>query len=313
MSRIVFKRRSPTRGKSSEVQSQPSPSKNLPKTVCWSDLPAWMRDNEHILNGYRRELNSWYSCFASIFAYLHNETVNIHSHLAGAMLFIFFSATYDSWHFSGYESVRWPDYVVFSIFLASAVWCLGCSAFFHVSTAHSEKVAARCHAYDYSGIVVLIVGSFYPCIYYTFFCELHYQVFYLGTITVAGLGASYIVLNPEYAKPSHRGARTQVFIALGLCGIFPVWHGLVSHGFSKVCEELGFHWLLLSGALYITGALLYANRIPERFAPGKFDYFFASHQIFHFSVVAAALCHYTCILTAFNHWHSRTGVCIQVI
>src|ERR1700735_4598453 len=28
------------------------------------------------------------------------------------------------------------------------------------------------------------------------------------------LGAAYIVLNPEYAKPTHRGARTQVFIGL---------------------------------------------------------------------------------------------------
>lgn len=48
-----------------------------------------------------------------------------------------------------------------------------------------------------------------------------------------------------------------------------------------------------------------ANRIPERLSPGKFDYFFASHQIFHVCVVLAALSHYVCILTAFEHWHAQ--------
>ena len=52
-----------------------------------------------------------------------------------------------------------------------------------------------------------------------------------------------------------------------------------------------------------------ANRIPERFSPGTFDYFFASHQIFHFFVVAAALAHYASVLTAFGHWHRRLGEC----
>ena len=48
-----------------------------------------------------------------------------------------------------------------------------------------------------------------------------------------------------------------------------------------------------------------ANRIPERLWPGKFDYFFASHQIFHVCVVLAALSHYVCVLTAFEHWHAQ--------
>lgn len=52
---------------------------------------------------------------------------------------------------------------------------------------------------------------------------------------------------------------------------------------------------------------LSANRIPERVAPGKFDYFFASHQIFHVCVVMAALTHWFCVLTVLDHWHSELG------
>lgn len=127
------------------------------------------------------------------------------------------------------------------------------------------------------GRLVLTVGSFFPCIYYAFYCETHYQVLYLGIITIAGLGgiyasqdtrretslitdatagAAYIVLNPQYGKNTHRKARTYVFIALGLSSILPVSHAFVAHGFRALCIEMGFHWLLTSGALYITGALL---------------------------------------------------------
>lgn len=72
----------------------------------------------------------------------------------------------------------------------------------------TAQVAARCNALDYTGIVgrsalvastarwltgakwdpVLIVGSFYPCIYYGFYCAPHFQKFYLTLISSAGIG-----------------------------------------------------------------------------------------------------------------------------
>lgn len=70
------------------------------------------------------------------------------------------------------------------------------------------------------------------------------------------IGAGYIVLNPEYAKPTHRGARTMVFVGLGLGAIIPTTHLFFTHGFNKMVTEMGVNWLLTSGALYIGGALL---------------------------------------------------------
>ncbi|KAG8216869.1 hemolysin-III related-domain-containing protein [Butyriboletus roseoflavus] len=157
------------------------------------------------------------------------------------------------------------------------------------------------------GIIVLTVGSFVPCIFYGFSCDPLSQALHLLAIVSAGTCATYIVLNPEYAKPTHRGARTGVFIALGLCAAVPVTQLVTRHGAMKVFSEMGFGWLLTSGTLYIVGALIYANRIPERIAPGRFDYFFASHQIFHVCVVLAALTHWFCVLTVLNHSHSELG------
>jgi len=279
------------------------------RTLAWLEIPEWQRDNEYILTGYRRVQNSWEGCRASVFGYLHNESINIHSHLWGAVIFAYFLATFQSMYISRYPSTSWVDTFVFAIFLLSAIFCLAFSAVFHMSTCHSKNMLSRCQALDYSGIAVLIVGSFYPCIYYGFFCEPHFQIIYLLSITLIGMATAYIVLNPEYAKSTHRGARTKVFIFLGLSSVFPVVHTLVSHGLNKVLVEMGFGWLLASGALYIAGALIYANRIPERWHSGRFDYFFASHQIFHVHVVLAALAHYACVVTAFNHWHSDSSSC----
>jgi adiponectin receptor len=74
--------------------------------------------------------------------------------------------------------------------------------------------------------------------------------------THVSAGAAVVVLNPEYAKPTHRGARTSVFIGLGLCAIVPVSHLLLTKGFGHLLLEMGLGWLITSGALYISGALL---------------------------------------------------------
>ncbi len=61
---------------------------------------------------------------------------------------------------------------------------------------------------------------------------------------------------PAYASPAYRGTRTAVFVALGLCGLVPVSHALMTHGFATLEKEMGFTWLLVSAALYISGALI---------------------------------------------------------
>ena len=64
-------------------------------------------------------------------------------------------------------------------------------------------------------------------------------------------------------------------------------------------------YLLLQGALYIIGAGIYACRIPERWAPGRFDIWGSSHQIFHGFVLVAAVSHFIGLCIAYEYWHER--------
>ena len=51
------------------------------------DCPEFMRDNEYILGGYRIGFNSKRRILRSLFM-IHNESVNVWSHLIGATLFV---------------------------------------------------------------------------------------------------------------------------------------------------------------------------------------------------------------------------------
>ena len=77
-----------------------------------------------------------------------------------------------------------------------------------------------------------------------------------GDRLIVLLGAAFIVLSSKISKSSHRGARTAVFIVLGISAVVPVTHGLLTHGVYRMRHEMGLDWLVLSGALYIAGALL---------------------------------------------------------
>lgn len=50
-------------------------------------LPEWMHKDVHITHGYRPATNSFRHCYHSLW-YLHNETVNIWSHLATGIVFL---------------------------------------------------------------------------------------------------------------------------------------------------------------------------------------------------------------------------------
>lgn len=103
-----------------------------------------------------------------------------------------------------------------------------------------------------------------------------------------------------------------MFIAMGLCAVFPVLHGLKLYGLEQMQRQIGLFWVVLQGALYIFGAVLYARRFPESRYPGQYDKLGASHQIFHVCVVLAAASHLTGLLKAFDYWHGDAGrTCIH--
>ncbi|EOO00930.1 putative mpr-like gpcr protein [Phaeoacremonium minimum UCRPA7] len=205
---------------------------------AWDELPNWRRDNAFILRGYRPTSNSYWGSFTSL-GYLHNESVNIWSHLLGAAGFTIAGSFLHGVVAPRYESASESDIIVFACFFAGAFCCLGMSATYHAICNHSPDVAKWGNKLDYSGIVFLILGSFVPALYYGFFCSPRLLTLYLSMICLLGLGCLTVSWFEHFR-------------------VVPVFHGLKMRGFQNLDEQMGLRWVLLQGALYIFGAFLYA-------------------------------------------------------
>ena len=119
-------------------------------TVLWNDLPAWLQDNQYIHSGYRPASNSYRKSLASL-THLHNESVNIYTHLAGAGLALLAAVYAYGALRPRYEQATGQDVRVFACFFGGAVACLGMSAAYHTVSNHSERVARMGNRLDYLG------------------------------------------------------------------------------------------------------------------------------------------------------------------
>ncbi|KAL8400444.1 hypothetical protein RB594_000725 [Gaeumannomyces avenae] len=280
--------------------------------ILWDELEEWRRDNAYILGGYRRTSNSYRACAASL-AYLHNESVNIWSHLLGAVAFSAaglwllrrFSApavVVAAAHAAA-TAADGADVLAFACFFAGAFLCLGMSATFHAVINHSPSVAKWGNKLDYSGIVCLIVGSYVPALYYGFRCDPGLMGIYLAAISTLGLGCMVVSWVDHFRTPAWRTTRALMFVGLGVSGVVPIVHAVTVDGFAALDARMGLRWVLLQGGLYIFGAFLYAARWPERAFPGRFDIWGSSHQLFHIFVLLAAASHLYGMAIAFNYRH----------
>lgn len=276
------------------------------RVVHHNSLPNWLRDNEFLHKGHRMPSNSFIACFKSIFR-IHTETGNIWTHLLGMIAFIGISC-----YFLTRPSVeiQWQEKAVFSAFFIGAILCLGFSWIFHTVFNHSQRIGKLFNKLDYCGIAFLEMGSFVPWLYYSFYCRLGVKIIYLALIFTLGTTCIVVSLWDRFSEPRFRALRAVVFVSLGLSGVIPALHFIITDGFWVAVEKASLGWLCLMAFFYIFGAFIYAVRIPERFFPGKFDIWFQSHQIFHMFVLAAAFVHYHGI-TLIAHYRLTLGDCLE--
>ncbi|KAH8704463.1 hemolysin-III related-domain-containing protein [Phaeosphaeriaceae sp. PMI808] len=265
-------------------------------TYLWHEIQPWQQDNHYILSGYRPASNSYLTSWKSL-SYLHNESVNIYTHLLGALAFLITSAILYAVLGPRYETASREDVYAFSCFFFGAMACLGMSATYHAISNHSHAVAVWGNQLDYVGIVGLIWG------------DRGLMRRYWAMITTLAACTTVVSTHDKFRTPALRPFRALMFVLMGLSAVFPVLHGIQLYGVAHLRNSIGLDWVVLQGVLYITGAAMYAARVPEKWSPGKYDIWGSSHQIFHILVVLAATSHLVGLVKAFDYEHgSRNAV-----
>ncbi|EHY59097.1 ADIPOR-like receptor IZH2 [Exophiala dermatitidis] len=298
------------RAPSNAVHQQEVPKLRQKRVVLLSyeELPEWHKDNHFMRTGYRPISNSCLSCAQSL-GYLHNETLNIYTHLIPAVCYILGHVIVHRALNSFYPEATLLDHITFHCNVGAAVITLALSSAYHTLMNHSMHVSNLMLRVDYVGILVLILGSFFSGIYVGFYCEPLLRWTYWTMIITLSIVTSTLVLHPKLQGIRYRDHRTWAFILTALSGFAPIIHGMLLYGWKEMWLRSGMPYYLLEGLAYGIGAFFFITRIPESIWPGTFDIWFSSHQLFHTFVVLASLVHLYGVWAAFDWNYEHQRIC----
>jgi len=241
----------------------------------YDEAPEYQKTNPYIRTGYRSPQN-WSQCLRSVLS-LHNETLNIWTHLLGFLFFL----TILLWDwFAPPSRVTWQDFAVILTIISCYQLCMIMSAVFHTFTSHSQEASEFCLLMDLAGIGASITASYISGIYYVFWCSPSWCTFYLAT--VGGFILFGALARNHLNKEENKMSRLVYFVFFVVWGCVPTIHWVIMNGGVYNDEVRIFLpriiiMYLLSGVAF----LFYIAKFPEVFLPGKFDIFCSSHQWWH--------------------------------
>lgn len=241
-----------------------------------------------ILSGYRVPYQSWKYYIYSVFQ-LHNETVNVWTHLIGACVILHQLHGYFLEYDISTDSVL-------STLLAFGITCLiglTTSSVVHLVHAKSPHVHFVALMTDYIGATVCSFGTgvvaFYGLSEISFYKK--WENFYLPALTfVSYLNFVNLCLAKLwFGDDPHNMKRKYMFIVSmsfqGLLNMAPFMPRYINCFFDDTCEVASLNHLTLITLVFVLEALSFAAHQPEKTWPGKFDIVGHGHQIFHVLIV----------------------------
>lgn len=251
------------------------------------ELPKDRRENQYVLSGYRF-YKSKRDCLKSLFK-LHNETMNIWSHLLGFLFFSFLSFSLFQRKFPDASN---HDLLIFTAFCLASLLCLLCSSVYHTFVCHSaHHIKSFTATLDYIGITFLITASISTIVHFGFYCDPVSRNRYMIFSCLIGSIGVILPFFRFFDTKRYRPLRIGLFVAMAFSSIVPLLHLITVKGFMDSFEFL--KPAFFGSMMYICGVTVYAKRFPEKFFPGKFDFTgMTSHAIWHIFVCLGILFHY---------------------
>ncbi len=235
----------------------------------------------YISEGYRSNYELW-DAFLSLFE-MHNETMNIWSHLIG-----FFAVLYCGLNYlvpDVNSDLSTTEFIMFQIYIAAASICMLFSTMYHWFSCLSTSAHDALLILDLSGVALLVAGSYLPAVYYGFYClETAQKIHFIlaAFVLVMGLTAPWINIRINGVL-----IRPYILASLALIGIFPFVHWLVVTPIAAR-EELAIGYILVF-ILYGAGFGAWVSKYPEKWFPNNYfiTHFIPSHTVWHLCVFAA--------------------------
>ena len=204
---------------------------------------------------------------------VHNETLNIWTHVLGAAVF----------------ALQLPRAVqarnmVLAGYTSAALCMFVCSAHSHAVGTHEPAKHARALAADKVGIGLFAATSQAAGVHYAFGCDAEARAAYL--VLAALLFGITLSVSLCY---SHARRWRWLVLSAVLGGLRVVHYVLAPRSNTQQFTSAAREAFGRAVGCYALGFVFFATRAPERFAPGLFDIVAQSHQFWHLLVLSGAL------------------------
>ncbi|KAG7095706.1 hypothetical protein E1B28_006420 [Marasmius oreades] len=271
------------------------------RLIAYSDLPTEWKNNPFVTQGYRFiPIERWPLIFMSLFA-LHNETLNIHTHLVPFFLWLLNmmpipnSFKIPAIPFVFDQALAETDLPEI-LFMSFALLCLFSSAVWHTMSGCAHLVSMEfCARVDYVGIGWLISASVGTVVHFGFQdCHPILHKAFLALCFATGLAGNIFPFMEWFNDLEYRIFRVGFFLSLAFSSLAPLAAIAMTNSFREMISYMApVAPSLLS---YIIGLLFYVTHVPERWMSEKWrhrmDMFGGgSHCIWHCFIVLAVSQH----------------------
>ncbi|XP_075431560.1 membrane progestin receptor gamma isoform X2 [Ascaphus truei] len=258
----------------------------LPRLLTVQQVPRVFHEDS-IICGYRSPRSSATACVLSLFQ-MTNETLNIWTHFIPTWYFLWMLLTIlhsaGSWN----DPILWP----LLVFLLSCCIYPLMSSCAHTFNIMSAKARHICFFLDYGAVSLYSLGSAVAYSAYVFpdrWVNGTFHRYYVACAvlnTVMCTAVSCYSRFPERTSPRlSKIMRIAAFAYPYLFDSIPLFYRLFLCSGDGCTQNAAFPMHLQHTVLAFLTAFLFATHLPERLAPGRFDYVGHSHQLFHVCAV----------------------------
>eukprot|EP00731_Ephydatia_muelleri_P024984 Em0017g67a len=222
-------------------------------------VPPYYRE-PFIVGGYRKPNSSFSEALAYAFVPKNNDCLNFWTHFIPLLVWIVWF-----WVLSHRLDLSEPYFYPLVCLWAGCCTYAVCSSGAHMLGCMRLEVRQVCFLVDYMGISM-----------YTFSGSLS-TFFYL--CSTGSDGASIVIRAFAYGLP---------YVIFSV----PAWIRFLDCQFAGRNCTMETHYLhLFAINMIVLLAFFFISKVPERFAPGRFDAVFQSHQLFHLCAATVSCLH----------------------
>ncbi|XP_048887294.1 membrane progestin receptor gamma-B-like isoform X2 [Brienomyrus brachyistius] len=251
-----------------------------------------------IISGYRHPRSSATDCILSLFQ-LTNETLNIWTHFLPTWYFLWKLLMVAFMQNGLRDAYSWP----LLVFLASCCLYPLTSSCAHTFSTMSTRARHICFFFDYGALSFYSLGSAASYSAYVIpdrwvggvFHQYYLPVAVFNTVICTAL-ACYSRFTELQSPTLGKAVRVLAFAYPYLFDNIPLFYRVfVCIGADCTNNETnGLHYSHITLA-FLT-VFLFVTHLPERLAPGRFDYIGHSHQLFHVCSIAGTFVQMEAIL-----------------